>query len=319
MAHEIEQMAYVGEVPWHGLGNRVEEGVSVEEMTRQAGLDWSVSKRSVMFNSLESLGTPFPMHTFKDKFVLARDLDDKPYAVVSGRYKPVQPKEVMEFFHDLVESQGFKLHTAGSLRDGKRIWCLAETGDSHLVNGNDKVDSFLLLATSYDLTFSTLAQFTSVRVVCNNTLQRALGDASGRVTVTHTQDFDSAAIKSQLGIGRENWEAFTKALDVIAKVKLDAVKATSVISNVFQLKPIEEGADPNRTHAQNVIDMFTRQNYIGADLAGDSAWGLLNSLTEYVDFKKRARGDGNRLDNAWFGDGAKLKERALNTLVELAA
>lgn len=315
MAHEIESMAYVGEVPWHGLGNPVQEGVSIDEMTKQAGLDWSVSKRPVRFVD----GTGETAHTFKDKFVLARDSDDKPYSVVSHRYKPVQPKQIMQFFSDLVDLYGYKLETAGSLRDGKRIWCLARTGDQHLVNGNDPINGFLLLATSYDLTFSTFGQETSIRVVCNNTLGQAMGDKTGRVTITHCQDFNAESVKAELGIGRENWSAFTKAIDLIAKVKIDSVKAAEVISNVFQVKPLEMGADPNRSHAANVVDLFTRQAYIGADLAGDSAWGLLNSLTEYVDFRKRALGQSNRLDSAWFGDGAKLKERALNELIQLAA
>ncbi len=314
MAHELETMAYVGQEPWHHLGTKVDEFVTVEEMQTAAGLDWSVTKRPVLFHSgLQAT------RSFKDKFVLARDSDDRPYAVVSSRYKPVQPKQVLEFFRDLLATQGMKLETAGSLRDGQRIWALAKTGDEHKVLGNDQVGSYLLLATSYDLTFSTLAQFTSVRVVCNNTLQQSLRDTTGRVTITHCQDFNPESIKDQLGIGRSQWGAFTQALDVIAKVKLDSVTASNAINKTFELQADPEKPDPNRVHAQNVIDMFTRQEFIGADLAGPTGWGLLNSLTEYVDYKKRARGDGNRLDNAWFGDGAKLKQRGLETILELAA
>ena len=70
------------------------------------------------------------------------------------------------------------------------------------------------------------------------------------------------------------------------------------------------------------VDVFrhaVKQTYIGADLSGDSAWGLLNSVTEYVDWHKRARNQGNRLNAAWFGDGANLKQRAMNELMVLAA
>ena len=317
MVAAVEAMAYVGETPWHGLGNKVEETITLEEFQKEAGLDWTVSKRPVQFMDADKM----TLSTFKDRFVLARDSDDRPFSVVSGRYKPVQPKEIFKFFEDLLAMHNMKMHTAGSLMDGVRIWCLAQTGDVHKVLSVDRVDSYLLLSTSYDLTMSTLAQFTSVRVVCNNTLQQALRDSTGRVTVPHIADFNAESIKDQLGIGRDQWTAFTGALDVLAKVKVDAATAAKVIDKVFDIPedPEKRMADSDRIHAVNVVDLFTKQTYIGADLSGDSAWGLLNSVTEYVDWHKRARNQGNRLNNAWFGDGARIKQTAMNELMLLAA
>ncbi|NMD07700.1 MAG: hypothetical protein GYA66_06960, partial [Phyllobacteriaceae bacterium] len=49
MSHLVETMAYANAVPWHGLGNNVQEDASIEEWQQQAGLDWSVSKRPVHF------------------------------------------------------------------------------------------------------------------------------------------------------------------------------------------------------------------------------------------------------------------------------
>ncbi len=324
MVAAVETMAYVGATPWHGLGNKVEENITLEEFQKEAGLDWSVSKRPVLFTAPDHERTEFggtKLGTFKDKFVLARDTDNKPFAVVSSRYKPVQPKEIFKFFEDLLKMHNMTMHTAGSLLDGGRIWCLAKTGDVHKVLGTDRVDGYLLLSTSYDLTLSTLAQFTSVRVVCNNTLQQALGGKTGRVTIPHIKEFNAASIHDQMGIGREQWAAFTKALDVLAKMKIDVDTATKVMDRVFEIPedPEKRMADSDRIHAVNVIEMFKDQRFIGADLTGQTGWGLMNSLTEYVDWKKRARGQGNRLNNAWFGEGAKLKTAAMNELLELAA
>ena len=316
MVAAVETMAYAGQTPWHGLGNRVDPNISLEEFQKQAGLDWSVSKRPVQYGS--RLDPRMEIRTFKDKFVLTRDSDERPFSVVSGRYKAVQPKEVFSFFKDLLDMYGMRMHTAGSLKDGGRIWCLAETGDVHKVLNVDKVESYLLLATSYDLTMSTIAQFTSVRVVCNNTLHAAMGDKTGRITIPHMKDFNEAEIKAQLGIGREQWQAFGEMLDSLAKVKIDFIKAKEVVDAAFKVHP-SDVTNPDRLHVANVTDLFQHQRYIGADLAGDSAWGLLSCVTEYVDFRKRARGQGNRLDNAWFGEGANIKQRAMQELVLLAA
>ena len=35
----VETMAYAGELPWHGLGTKVNENISVDDMLKEAGLD----------------------------------------------------------------------------------------------------------------------------------------------------------------------------------------------------------------------------------------------------------------------------------------
>lgn len=320
MAHEVEQMAYANAVPWHGLGNNISEDSTIEEWQVQAGLDWTVSKRPVEFTCHTSYGEKIAAHkqTFRDKFVLARDIDDHPYAIVSGRYKPVQPKQILEFFRNLISDMGMKIETAGSLRDGKRVWALAKSGDAHKVLGADQVDPYLMIATSYDLTFSTLAQFTSVRVVCNNTLQQSFNQHTGRVTIPHIRDFDEKAVKNELGIGREQWTGYTQMLDAIAKVKLDVAKANQIMGEVFELKndPIKDSV--NKAHIAKIIDLFSGKA-IGADVAGQTGWGLLNATTEYLDKHKRARNQSNRLDSAWFGESFNLKQRAIEEISLLAA
>ena len=318
MAHLIETMAYANEVPWHGLGNNINADSSVEEWQRQAGLDWTVSKRPVFFHQREQNNT-FSVSAerhFKDKFVLARDTDNTPFSVVSDRYKPVQPKDVLEFFRDLISTHGMTIETAGSLKDGKRIWALAKTGDAHKVLGADHVNSYLLLATSYDLTFSTLAQFTSVRVVCNNTLQQSLKDYISRVSIPHFRDFDAKSVHEQLGLGRAQWGAFTDALDAIAKIKVDSVKAKEVLDRVFKVP--EDTITYIDPQVQKVLQLF-QGKAIGADIAGQTGWGLVNAVTEYADHHKRARSQGNRLDNAWFGDAANIKNAVFHEVLELAA
>ena len=315
MAHLIESMAYANQVPWHGLGNNIDADSTIDEWQRQAGLDWTVSKRPVMFPNDLSPGL-HSTHTFKDKFVLARDTDNTPFSVVSDRYKPVQPKGVLEFFRDLISTHGMTIETAGSLKDGKRIWALAKTGDAHKVLGSDLVDSYLLLATSYDLTFSTLAQFTSVRVVCNNTLQQSLKDYISRVSIPHFRDFDAKSVHEQLGLGRAQWGAFADALDAIAKIKVDSTKAKEVLDRVFKVP--EDTITYIDPQVQKVLQLF-QGKAIGSDIAGQTGWGLVNAVTEYADHHKRARSQGNRLDNAWFGAAANIKNAVFHEVLELAA
>lgn len=49
MAHQVEQMAYVGRTPWHGLGNKLPEQQPLEVWMEQAGLDWTIHETPVRF------------------------------------------------------------------------------------------------------------------------------------------------------------------------------------------------------------------------------------------------------------------------------
>jgi hypothetical protein len=195
MAHELTitngkaEMAFVGETPWHGLGQQLKEDSTIEDWQFQAGMDWTINSAPVNYVAGGN------NQTFVGQNVLYRSDNSMPLAVVSNRYKAVQPKEVLEFFRDLVAENGFKIHTAGTLRGGKRMWALAETGKFGEVCKDDGVGGFLLLSTSCDRTLATTARFTTVRVVCNNTLTAAVNyDVANKVSFSHIQHFNHEVV-----------------------------------------------------------------------------------------------------------------------------
>lgn len=49
MAHLLEKMAYIGETPWHGLGNQLSAHEPIEVWAKQAGMDWQI--RETLFAS----------------------------------------------------------------------------------------------------------------------------------------------------------------------------------------------------------------------------------------------------------------------------
>lgn len=172
--HLVQTMAYVGAEPWHGLGNRLAPKQPLEVWRRAAGMDWTIEEAEVRFVAAgnQNLGS---IHAFPEQKVLYRSDTKAPLSVVSARYHVVQPDEILEFYRDLTEIGGFQLETAGVLKEGRKLWALARTGQSGTLKGKDEVNGYLLLATACDGTLATTAQFTSIRVVCNNTLQIALG------------------------------------------------------------------------------------------------------------------------------------------------
>ncbi len=316
MSHLVETMAYVGSTPWHGLGNQLTEQQPVDVWLHEAGMNWTIEQSDVMFNVSKD-GMHIQRH--RDAKVLYRSDTMAPLSVVSPRYKVVQPHEVLHFYNDLVHAGGFELETAGVLKGGKKLWALARTGQEAQVRSGDKVKAYLLLATSCDGTLCTTAQFTSVRVVCNNTLQIAVGERNGAVKVPHSTAFDPRSVKDALGIGLSGWDAFMVNIRLLSKHSVSPEEAEAFFAEVLDEQQSPQQETPTLSRAMQQLTMLYSGAGMGSMLTGarGTAWGLVNAVTEYVDHRRRARNQDYRLDSAWFGQGAQLKQKALDKALVL--
>ncbi|MBN6104423.1 DUF932 domain-containing protein [Xanthomonas sp. CFBP 8703] len=317
--HLIETMAYAGEIPWHGLGNRLAPRQPIDVWKRQAGMDWKIEEAEVRYVAgSHNLGV---IHAFPEQKVLYRSDTRLPLSVVSKRFQVVQPGQILEFYRDLTSSNGFELETAGVLREGRKFWALARTGQSATLKGRDKVNGYLLLATACDGTLATTAQFTSVRVVCNNTLSIALGNASGAIKVPHRSQFDPDVVKRQLGITVSSWDGFVARMKALVERPVDPDSVEVLLRRVLTYAaPDGKAAVVNEQALANVRSLYEGGGR-GALMASSrgTAWGLLNSVTEFIDHHRRARSDDHRRDAAWFGQGAAIKQRAWDEMMTLVA
>ena len=342
MAHQLEQMAYVGETPWHGLGNQLTQNQPIEVWAKQAGMDWRIESSNVSYMAKNERGQSIIM-PYEEQRVLYRSDTHAPLSVVSQRYQEVQPMEILEFYRDLTEQSGFELETAGVLKGGKKFWALARTGQSTALKGKDVSNGYILLATACDGTLATTAQFTNIRVVCNNTLAIALrgqSSSAGVVKVPHSTKFDADKVKQQLGISVRAWDEHMYEMKQLSQRKVTQGEAAAFFDAVFNNTsmsvadqeeniiqfyrniatptPAKEKSEPNGRAMTKVMNMFNGQGR-GAELssAKDTAYGLLCSITEFADHERRAMSTDHRLDSAWFGAGAALKQRGLEQALRL--
>lgn len=343
MAHMIDtsnarnNIAYVGETPWHSLGQRLQPGQPINVWAEQAGLAHKVEEAPVLFRTDKS-GAMESIAPFKGKRVLFRSDTLKPLSVVSEGYRVVQPSTVLQFFEALCQHNQFTMETAGALDDGKRIWALAKVGEGDAVVGSDQVKPYVLLATSYDGTMATIAKLTSVRVVCHNTLSFAAGthgnaDAekeagSSVVRVSHSSDFDPEECRLDLGIAFDGFERFLIDARRLAKRQVNDTFTTaflkallppvvSVKTNKDGTKTVTPGNIEDSRGFQQIMGLF-RGEAMGHGMAGagGTAWGLLNAITQHVDWQ-RGRTDNSRMSSAWFGAGNALKDKAHKMLLEV--
>ena len=323
MSHDLDEstgkpaMAYVGERPWHGLGEALPPDQDIETWVKAARLDWGI----------EMLPVNYQMggrnHVMPERFVLARSDTQAALSVVSGDYRVVQPKEVLEFYRDLVEERHYQLETAGALDGGRKVWALARTGLVAGVadNAADELGAYVLLATSCDKSLATTIAFTSVRVVCQNTLSFAVHEVKKEsrrsIKVNHSRRFDADQIKKDLGLMDESWEKFKLQLTPMAGKAMSDSAAEEFFQSLFQSeKEMKEGtiSDQKRKEVMQLMSFY--RHAPGQDLptAKNTLWGAVSAVTYYVDHIRTASGD--RLDSAWFGAGATLKEKAWQQALE---
>ena len=323
MSHELTirqsgkvEMAYADETPWHGLGQKLDQNASIEDWRVAAGMDWEIIDTPLVFLDREG-----EQHNFAGKRVLMRSDDKAPLSVVSDRYKVVQPAEVLDYFRDLVESQGFTMHTAGTLFGGKKFWGLAKMSEERFVKNNqDGIGGYVLLCTSCDGSLSTTAKFTSIAVVCNNTLSYSLRDKRNEVRTTHGAKFDAANVKAQLGLAREEYDSMMDMAEQLANTQITLDQADDFVKFLFANTRLNTGkAIVEESKAYKKIISLYQGEGMGADLRTreGTAWGMLNAVTEYIDHHVACRTPDKRMNDAWFGWGAGVKKAAAERLLEL--
>jgi len=315
MGHQVyrtngkDSMAWTLQKPWHGLGQEVDPNATVDEWAKAAQLEWEVLRSNITYTipkgGFRDSDIALP---YSDRQVLYRSDNYAPLHTVSAKYKIVQPLDVLGFYRELVTFLGYKIETAGSLDMGRRVWALAKTGQDIDMDG-DKVEGYLLLATAYDASFSTTAQFTSVRVVCNNTLGAALEMGNQRmVRIPHYCDFNHTKVKADLGILAEVQEGFADKCWRLASLKLDDCDAAGVI---WMAVGEQERA------FETTWELYKGGPGCEYPTAKNTAWGVINAITCYADHYKPARSSNNRLRSAWFGPSFEMKRMAWDSLVRI--
>lgn len=292
---------------WHGLGSYVtqEELNDIETARKVTGMDWEVFTSPVIYQA----GLEQKVDTSRQ--VLFRSDNHEVLSVMSKDYKIVQPGEVLEFFRDLVALHGLNLSAAGTLFGGKKYWATAELGNKAEIVDGDSIGAYLLLTTSADGTLATTAKVTSIRTVCNNTLQFALSDSGKVLKCNHSKTFDPRKFKIDLGLIDEGWDNFITNLKGLASQKVQEDDVNAFFRKVVgiegnEMTPGEERQMLGLKHFYN--------NGTGKDFAQGTKWNMLNAVTEMFTHGTSRTDASHRFNNSEFGKFASKKTQAYNLL-----
>lgn len=322
MSHEVETMAYANEVPWHGLGARVDGDLTPDEMLKAAGLDWEVELWPMQATNSETGQTI----SVKDRFALVRSTDQRVLTITGKSWHPLQNRDTLGLMKEYVAAGGATLETAGSLREGKIVWGLARLNHDFDVTKGDRVNGYLLITSPHEVGKAITVRTTTVRVVCANTL--AMAEQQGSITYrqNHLSEFDVNAAQAAIGASHEQLAEAERRFKTIQKMKLSVEDA---ITKVYG--PVLIGHDPKTELGMDMLKSLLQPENQSKDLVSildsyrnapgaepGTGWGALNAVTHWADHVK-GREAQSRMFRSWIGDTGRIKLEVEKELVALAA
>lgn len=324
MAHNLliqngqASMFYINEVPWHGLGTRLDKPATAQEAIQAAQLDWPVIKLPL---SAGSKHIPVP-----DKFAIVRKTGnlvqkmDPVLGVVGKDYTPLQNRDAFRFFDPIVGQNAAIYHTAGALGQGERVWILAKLPGHIRVVGDDITEKYLLLSNSHDGKSSVQIKFTPVRVVCQNTLTIALCDGQA-YRVIHHADIHSKLENAHkmLGFINDRFDDMEETFQAMSRIKMNTDRLTEYLAEVYPtVKEPEkmELVQRDRNWSEYFFDQGKGNRMPGVT---GSLWAAFNGVTEWLDHRKSRQNPNQRLVSTWYGNSYQTKARAYSIAADKMA
>lgn len=288
MSANVESMFYVRETPWHGLGTRVQEAPSSSEALIKAGLDWNVVQEPI-YTETEELIEGYKANV--------RDSDRKVLGVVTDRYKVIQNQEAFAFTDELL-GEGVRYETAGSLQGGKKVWLLAHMPHEYIISG-ERISPYLLFSNTHDGSGAIKVALTPIRVVCQNTLNLALSQASRSWSMIHTGN-----IQNKLQEAKYTLFMAEKYMDNLGKefetLRMQSMTDKQVMEFIETLLPIEDNATFQQKRNMKRLQEDMKMRYFDApDLqdVGRNAYRFINAVSDFATHAEPLRKTANYKEN----------------------
>jgi phage/plasmid-like protein (TIGR03299 family) len=312
------------EKAWHGLGQVVQQAMTAEEAINLANLDYEVAKTTLnaeVKSDDGNLYVPFP-----DKFATYRTDNNVPLGIVGGRYEIIQNKDAFSFFDAIIDQGEAIFETAGVLGQGERIFVTAKLPEDMLVAG-EPCNKYIILTNSHDGTSSIIAGFSTIRVVCNNTLQAAMSNLSNRVMISHrigAKEKLQEAYKV-MNIASKYMNEVSDVFNQMAKTPISDDNLKKFIVDVmkpeykYMLNKSEEEQISTRfaNQAAAIYDFAMSHPTQTTDAARGTVWGAYNSISGYYNYIQKYKNDEQKFSSQMFGAANNKITKGFKTALDL--
>jgi len=289
------------QLAWHALGTVFQEEVTdYRRMLELAGLlGWNVRQEPMVTDS----GIVVP-----NQFAMVADMNGETVVlgVTGNRYTEIQNEAAFSFLQSLAD--GSRWETAGALGHGNVVFGSIAFERETVLDPNgvsDVVRTYALVHTSHDGSTGLGYGLTPTRVVCQNTLNVALGNIKCKGTIRHTKSAEERmnAAAEMFRHAHTYFDAFdVEARELFEKTVTDK-QYDNLVTRVIGKAP-EANVKGALTKYENKRELFT-EAWKGKPNAGirGTAWGAFNALTEANQWGRNMQ-DTERGEENFYAAGA---------------
>lgn len=315
MSHEVEQMFSI-EVPWHGLGERIPEVVTAAVGIQKAGHEFDVELRDLF------AGRPSPdvnVTEFTGKRATVRvnpDGSERILGVVGGRYTVIQNAAMWAFCEVLAATGEAKYETAGTLANGRHVWAMARLANCRVsIKGKDEVVPYLAITNSHDGTRALTAATIPFRIVCKNTLDAALANATASYQIFHVPSWQAqvGAARDALGLAIDYYAKFQEVGDLLASIEFGERQVKELTEGLWP-QVGDELSNRRRRYREVVLETWEREQEVSPDFS-NTAWLAYNTVARVADHRP-TKSSADRVTQSILFGGARqqLKNRTLDLI-----
>lgn len=301
---ELAAFASLREPAWHALGTVIDKPVGTEEFKKLALLS-GLNERKVHANEIES---KFPF--VNDQYFTVRTNpvtgEEEILAAVGSRYEVFTTDELMSL-GEHITGGAYRWETMGAMGNGTNIFGSLVHADDIVLDPNGSADTikrYLLLHTTHDGSGNVRAKDTPVRVVCQNTLDLAIGGKGTVYKIRHTKNMRDRLeeAKKIMGFAAEYDAVFEAEAQKLFAVSVTDAKFEEMIQKAFPKPDDKKGAI---TRWENKVDAISA-TWAGATGSMNNlpknGWRALQAFTETAQWGRQLR-NGNMETFAMAGAG----------------
>jgi phage/plasmid-like protein (TIGR03299 family) len=317
------------EKAWHGLGQTVQNAMTAAEAIELANLDYEVGKTTIhaaIAGAPATEDSPEHLVKIEDKFATYRMDNKVALGIVGGRYEIVQNRDSFGFFDAIIDSGEAIFETAGALGKGERIFVTAKLPEDMLVGG-EECNKYIILTNSHDGTSSIIAGFTTVRIVCNNTLQAALKGLTNKVLIEHRTGAKERLAEAYkvMNIGSKYMDEVSEIFNQMAKTPITDENLQNYITQVMQpeykaLKSEEENEKISTrfiNQVSSIYDFALSHPTQQTNAARGTVWGAYNSISGHYNYIQKYKNEEQKFTSQMFGNANTKITKGFQKALEL--
>lgn len=305
MYHDMSRTAQDHMDIYRGVGSTVVRGMSLEGQLRLAGLNWQVMESDFCY------GDEYQFQSGNYRKAIYRSDTGMLLDTVGDRWTPHQNTEIIGTFNEFCTQAGIEIEHIGCLREGRAVFAVARTDQSFDLGG-DEVYGKILLTGFHEQGKGHRVDLMTLRKICGNGLTVPVR-LNGKV-ISHVGEWNHDYVMGILEAAKTNFRSFNQQSERLAQTTITVEEATLHLIQAFGIpgKTIDE--QPKTV--QTCLRLFQGQAR-GSELmsAYNTAWGLLNSVTEYFNHHSRNSAAQTHLNSLWMGGKAQQQQRFMQQLV----